>query len=406
MKESSSDIEKKAHFLEVINSFATQLLICKDVDEVLWLIARHAIAKMGYEDCVVYWINNETNLLEQRAAHGPKNPIEFDIAHPITIKIGKGICGSVALSGIPEIIPDTSKDDRYILDDEERLSEITVPIFIDGKVSGIIDSENSQKYFYTLVDLDILNTISSMCSSRISQILYKYEIAQHKKNLEEQVSKQTEELQLYIQELEQKNTELRQKEQEKEILLKEIHHRVKNNLQIVSSLLNLQSHYLNSEAEQNAFMDCQLRIVSMAAIHEQLYSKGDLSIIYMPQYVPDLINNLKRSYDFHQEIEIFAAVEDINLDIDTSVPIGLIITEIFTNSLKHAFPNKTGEIRLNMTKNDDNFILTISDNGIGFDLNATVNSLGMTIIETLSEQLNAEYIIQSNASGTTTKVIF
>lgn len=401
-----SDIEKKAHFLEVINSFATQLLICKDIDEVLWLIARHAIAKMGYEDCVVYWINNSSNLLEQRAAHGPKNPIEFDIAQPITIELGKGICGSVALSGKPEIISDTSRDKRYILDDEERFSEITVPILIDDQVHGIIDSENSEKNYYTQVDLDILTTIATMCSSRISQILYKNEISEHKSILEQQVYQQTKELQLYIKELENKNAELQQKEAEKEILLKEIHHRVKNNLQIVSSLLNLQSHYLENDEQQSAFMDCQLRIVSMAAIHEQLYSKGDLSKIFMIQYIPDLVNNLKRSYDFTQEIEIFASVEDIHLDIDTSVPVGLIITEILTNSLKHAFPNFKGTIRISLVQEAKKYRLTISDNGRGFDTTLTINSLGMTIIETLCDQLCATYEVTSNQNGTKTSVIF
>lgn len=404
--EGYTDIEKKAHFLEIVNTFASQLLLCETIDNVLWLISKHAIAHINYEDCVVYWINKVSGLLEQRAAYGPKNPFEYDIANPITIEIGKGICGTVAKTGVAEIIQDTSKDPRYILDDEQRFSEITVPIAINGEVCGLIDSEHSRKGFYTQVDLDILTTVASMSSSRIVQIQYKNEISEHKSNLEKKVSEQTEKLQSYIEELEQKNAELEQNEKEKGILLKEIHHRVKNNLQIVSSLLNLQSHYLDDPKQRNAFVDCQMRIVSMAAIHEQLYSNGDLARIEMGSYLPDLVNKLKRSYDLTEKVDVFLGVDNIHLDIDNSVPVGLIITELFTNSIKHAFPNNVGKIHIEMRTSNEGHKIILSDNGIGFNVNTVKSSLGMTIIETLSQQLEAKIHTESSPNGTTTIITF
>ncbi len=112
-------------------------------------------------------MDEERNVLVQKAAHGPKSPRQFEINQPIEIQPGKGIVGSVALSGRAEIIPDTTKDPRYIVDDEQRYSEISVPIIYDGKVLGVIDCEHSKKRFFTQKHLSILTTIASLCANKI-----------------------------------------------------------------------------------------------------------------------------------------------------------------------------------------------------------------------------------------------
>jgi len=123
---------------------------------------------LGYIDCIIYLINDDGELY-QCAAHGNKNPTAQDVLNPIKLKMGEGICGHVALTGVGEIIADTSKDPRYIVDDEDRHSEITVPILSDGIVIGIIDSEHPKKDYFSDHDLNILNTIASMLSFKISQ---------------------------------------------------------------------------------------------------------------------------------------------------------------------------------------------------------------------------------------------
>lgn len=162
---------------------------------------------------------------------------------------------------------------------------------------------------------------------------------------------------------------------EKEALLKEIHHRVKNNLQIISSLLNLQAEYLQDNQAIEIFKDSQNRIESMALIHEKLYQSKDLAKIEISGYIQDLVTNLFSSYQVNSDaITLNINIEDILLSIDTAIPCGLIINELVTNSLKHAFPsNKTGEIRIDLCSSPNNkFLLIVSDNGIGFKKNSTL----------------------------------
>jgi len=142
--------------------FANQLLKFKTVDEVLWGITKYAIVKLNYEDCIVYLYDYDLNSFVQRAAHGPKNVGNFEILNRITLKFGEGICGDVAAKGVGEIVNDTSVDKRYIADDNERLSELTVPISIDGKIVGLIDSEHRLKNYYSSQDLKTLEAICNV----------------------------------------------------------------------------------------------------------------------------------------------------------------------------------------------------------------------------------------------------
>lgn len=152
---------------QAINYFATSLNEQQHVDSILWDVARNCIGRLQFEDCVIYLKDEERNVLVQKAAHGPKSPKQFEISSPIEIPVGRGIVGSVAASGLPELIADTSKDSRYIVDDQLRYSEIAVPIISDHKVLGVIDCEHSKKAFFTQRHLSILTTIASLCANKI-----------------------------------------------------------------------------------------------------------------------------------------------------------------------------------------------------------------------------------------------
>jgi ligand-binding sensor domain-containing protein/putative methionine-R-sulfoxide reductase with GAF domain/anti-sigma regulatory factor (Ser/Thr protein kinase) len=152
---------------QAINYFASSMSEQQSVENILWDVAKNCIGRLHFEDCVIYLMDEERNVLVQKAAHGPKSPREFEITRPMGIELGKGIVGSVALSGKAEVIPDTTKDRRYIVDDEQRLSEISVPIVSDGKVLGVIDCEHSKKGFFTQKHLSILTTIASLCANKI-----------------------------------------------------------------------------------------------------------------------------------------------------------------------------------------------------------------------------------------------
>ena len=188
---------------------------------------------------------------------------------------------------------------------------------------------------------------------------------------------------------------------EKEVLLKEVHHRVKNNLQIISSLLNLQSKYIKDDQALEMFKESRNRIRSMTLIHEKLYRSKDLANIDVAEYIQNLSSNLFRSYNSGR-VSLKTHVDDILLGIDTAIPCGLIINELVSNSLKHAFPDKHGEILVNLHRDDGKFTLAVRDNGVGFPESVdfrNTDSLGLQLVCTLTDQLDG--IIELNRTGGT-----
>jgi putative methionine-R-sulfoxide reductase with GAF domain len=152
---------------EAVNYFASGMHEHQTVDAILWDVARACIGRLQFEDCVIYLVDEKRGVLVQKAAFGPKSPKWFEITEPIEIPVGKGIVGSVAASGKAELIGDTSKDTRYIVDDERRYSEISVPIIWGGNVIGVIDCEDRRKHYFTQKHLSILITIASLCANKI-----------------------------------------------------------------------------------------------------------------------------------------------------------------------------------------------------------------------------------------------
>ncbi len=196
-------------------------------------------------------------------------------------------------------------------------------------------------------------------------------------------------------ELTKKNIQLTKLNQQKEMLIKEVHHRVKNNLMIISSLLNLQSNYLKDEESKEIFKESQNRAKSMALIHERLYRSADLKNIDFKEYITTLGNDLYRTYvKDPSRVGLKLNIQDVNIDINAAIPLGLILNELITNAMKHAFPNgKEGAVSITFGKNDDEFILKVSDDGIGFpsDLDYTkTNSLGMQLVTSLTSQINGK----------------
>ena len=199
---------------------------------------------------------------------------------------------------------------------------------------------------------------------------------------------------------------------EKEVLLKEIHHRVKNNLTVISSLLNLQSRYIKDKDDLKMFQESQSRAKSMALIHQRLYDSSDLERINFGDYIRSLANDMFQTYLLDpKQIKLEMDVEDVMLDIDTTIPLGLILNELLTNSMKYAFPedglyDTTGIIRVKLFKMDENYSLIVEDNGMGLpiDINLeTTDSLGLQLIYSLSEQLGGN-IELNRTNGTSFKI--
>ena len=187
MKENSDvHLRKKLEFDELEDTlvyFATSIIRKNTEGEILWDLAKNCISRLGFVDCVIYKIDYKRNVLVQKAAYGPKNPRNHYILKPIEITLGKGITGAVGITGKAEIVSDTSKDSRYIVDDEARLSEVTVPIILDDKVWGVIDCEHPEKNFFTYRDLRVLKSIASICAVKLAKIGVEHELEQKREAL-------------------------------------------------------------------------------------------------------------------------------------------------------------------------------------------------------------------------------
>lgn len=195
---------------------------------------------------------------------------------------------------------------------------------------------------------------------------------------------------------------------EKEWLLKEVHHRVKNNLHTVICLLESQARYLENDALK-AIENSQHRIYAMSLIHQKLYQSDDIKTIDMSEYIPELVKSLEESFDTAGQIKFSLKIDPVSLDISHAIPLGLIINEAVTNSIKYAFPNnRIGEIAISMLNNGGRVKLELADNGIGMahiDHEAEPESLGLRLMRGLSEDIDADISFKVD-NGTRIRIIF
>lgn len=197
---------------------------------------------------------------------------------------------------------------------------------------------------------------------------------------------------------------------EKEVLLKEVHHRVKNNLQVINSILNLQSSYVEDEETLQIIIESQNRIRSMSYIHESLYQTKDFSSISFDSYISNLVQNLVHSYEIHTEkTKLILEVDKVQLALDQAIPCGLILNELITNSLKYAYPkDQAGEIKIVVKEVHGKVNISVQDFGIGLPKNFKIeesDSLGLSLVDTLIDQLDGELILKRE-NGTEFLIIF
>lgn len=186
---------------------------------------------------------------------------------------------------------------------------------------------------------------------------------------------------------------------EKETLLKEVHHRVKNNLQLISSILNLQSSHLQDETLLQYFKESQSRIFTIASVHEELYKSENFQKIDLDAYIKRIVPDLVRLYSEKTRIEYEIQADEIFVKLSLAIPLGLIINELITNSIQHAFPHsQSGHIAVSCTQRDDEIELIIRDNGIGISEEHqldTPHTLGIQLIDTLVQQIHGRYLIKN-----------
>ncbi len=277
--------------------------------------------------------------------------------------------------------------------------------FVEAQYSPIFDQESK-----VVGGLAVLRDSTQRRAALIK-------LEQTKAQLEEMVKERTKELSVANEELQKEvsqrklvQEQINESLKEKIVLLREIHHRVKNNLQIVSSLLNLQAGYITDKKILEVFKESQTRIRSMALIHEKLYQSRDLDKINFSDYIDSLIKDLFRTYRSQlNNVKIRCESGQIFLEIDQAILCGLIINELISNSIKHAFIDRNdGEIVVKLYNNEDNYQIMVVDNGIGFpkeiDIENT-DTLGLQLITSLTSQMAGKLEITSNG-GTSVQISF
>jgi two-component sensor histidine kinase len=211
--------------------------------------------------------------------------------------------------------------------------------------------------------------------------------------------------------LERNQKRLEQSLADKDVLMREIHHRAKNNLAVISSLLGIQSSRMEDEKSREVFRESQRRVRSMSLIHERLYRSGDMKGLGLSEYIRDLAADLFRTYNVSSSrVRLVTDIPDVALDVDTIIPCGLIVNELISNSLKHAFPaGREGELKLTLERaGEDEYLLVVKDDGRGlpdeFDVNRT-GTMGMSIVTSLTNQLNGSIEV-GGGPGAEFRVLF
>ena len=264
--------------------------------------------------------------------------------------------------------------------------------------NGVIIGSSLEAIFLSFALADRIN---SYRDDLLKTTIEKEEILKRQNaKLEDSVQKRTQEIQLNLTKIEIQNNE-------KEILLKEIHHQVKNNLQIITSLLSLQNQTIEELRLKQIFTSSQMRIKSMAIIHEILYQSDNFSIINYQKYLNNLIDSLLKSYAGpEQKISSSVKAEGIQFNLETAIPLGLMMNEVITNSIKHGFNGrKSGHITIEITQiNLKTYGMSIADDGNGFKIQETKKkkqTLGTKLITKLMRQLNGTVKLETSSSGTT-----
>jgi signal transduction histidine kinase len=343
---------------KILNYFATSLYGQNTVDDIFWDVAKNCISKLKFRDCVIYQYNEERKLLLQKAAYGPKNPEKHEILNPIEIPLDEGIVGTVAKTGKAEIIADTSKDPRYIVDDQRRFSEVTVPIFVDGKLFGVIDSEHPRKRFFNNNHLLLLEKIALICSAKIS----KYQV----------------------------EDKLRMK------IARDLHDEIGSTL----TSINIISKLTIQQSEANGMVKANLKKIkeysskmmeSMSDIVWAINPANDTMdkiLIRMKELSAEMLEPAKVNYYFHEE----GNLENLKLNVGQRKDLYLIFKEALNNAVKYS---EASEVHISLKQKENRLHLRITDNGKGFDLNSARSGNGLRNMKGRAEDMRAVLQIES-----------
>ncbi|MCM5530458.1 GAF domain-containing protein [Parasegetibacter sp. NRK P23] len=351
-------LREKILLEKTLNRFATSLYGRSSVEDIFWEIARNILLLPGFRDCVIYQYDPARKVLVQKAACGPKNPHKKEILNPIEIPLGKGIVGSVAETLKTERIQDTSKDERYIIDEQTRLAELAVPIIIDGALFGVIDTEHPEKGFYTLYHEKLLRNVADLCAVRISRFL-----------IEEQLRAKI----------------ARDLHDEMGSTLTSINILCKVALQQMDDRPALNNHLHRIREYSAGLMESMSDIVWAINPANDTFCK---LLIRMKELAAEMLEPMQIAYHFRNE----GAMEEVKLNLEQRKNVYLVYKEALNNMVKYSRGN---ELVVSFESSDKSFRLRISDNGCSFDPSREYSGNGLRNMQVRAGELGGALIMDA-----------
>ncbi len=390
-------VAKRTATLSILLETARTVSSTLQLDEVLQLIAQKMVHAIGVSGCTISRLDMKANVIvtwiEWRQDNAPPEPVGSTYSlddFPASRAVIEHRLPHQILVTDPEADPFETAHMVAV----ESTSLLMLPLIAGETTIGLVELDESE------IERRFSDEEIALCQALADQAAIAIENAWLYQQAQEDIAERR-----------RAQTEILAALKEKETLLKEVHHRVKNNLQVISSILNLQSENIQDPLSREIFREAQNRVRSMSLIHEKIYQSKNLARIDFGKYIQSLAAYLFRSYSSNAVgISLETSVEALYLDVDTAVPCGLILNELISNALKHAFPDgRTGKISIKLQSDGTRFnILTVSDNGIGLprDMDFTNSpSLGMQLVHSLVGQLDGT--IETNLQeGTEFRITF
>ncbi|CAM1366480.1 Sensory transduction histidine kinase (fragment) [Tenacibaculum litopenaei] len=351
--ENITEIEKKTKMLNALNKLSVSILGKRDLHEIAWEIAKSTANHLNLEDCVVYALNYETNILTQIAAYNNKSNNGFTINNPHSVALGKSIVGIAAQTGTYQLIKDTTTCAHYEVDDCRRLSELAVPIIANGKVIGVIDSENSKKNYFNQEHIEVFRNIANLASAQFNSAI--------SLNKEKKAQKEKDRL---LDKLEKNNEELKN-------FAHVVSHDLKSPLRSISALMSWIMEDNDGEFDEDTTNNCNLilgKIDKMDSLISGILQYSSIDKFEKTDYkVPleDLVNEI---------LDTVFIPKNINISRPNKLPVvygdKFRYQQLFQNLISNAVKyndKEDGLIEINVEEIDQKYLFSIKDNGVGID---------------------------------------
>ena len=376
---------------EVLQNILLTLTSSLDKEKILNAILREVRKIISYSSANIRLLENKDLCVAATVGYNDFGAEEF--MKNSSIKTDKlGDAAKFLESRKIQIIPDTRTYPNWNIFPETSyiLGYIGIPIEWNDRTIGLLSLDSNKTDAFTLADIEKLKPFAHAASAAL-QNSYLFELTKDEIKKREEIE-----------------ASIKKSLGEKEILLREIHHRVKNNLSLIMSLINLQSSMLSRNIDPYIFEDLKQRVYTISLVHERLYDSKNLSSVDLKSFLIDLTESIRTSSVFKEGIEFRIKIEEaVEIEADTLVPLALLLNELIINSVKYAFPDKPGIISITVSNETGNYKIIFRDNGIGLpeDRNKSSSHLGLFLVESLAEQIGGS-ISFVNDSGAISTMIF